>query len=97
MQSIAESTVTIEKDGVAIPLSPSRVAKMPRVPSSAELAVGLHITIGQPESDKQNDRAESNPSPTDPNVSGLAEYTIDQIVEHCGTKDQTEYKVRWYE
>lgn len=57
--STTENTVTIGKDGVAIPVSFDRVTKRSRVCNGAEPTAGVHNIIGQPASSMQRVAEES--------------------------------------
>lgn len=51
--SVTKSTVTIDKEGVAIPVRLDRVTMTHRVLDDAEPSARLPKTMGQPDSDMQ--------------------------------------------
>lgn len=94
VQFTTKSTVIIDKDGVATPVSPDRVTKMSRVLEDSEPLAGLHSAVGQSDSDMQREGGESDSTPVDPSSPEPAECATDQVVGYCGKESQTKYKVR---
>lgn len=105
VQSATESTVTIDKDDVAILASPVRATKISRMFNNKELTVGLHNTEDQSRRDVQRDISENSfplpdhewntsRAPDHRNDPEPAEYFIDRIAGHRGMGNQTEHKVR---
>lgn len=96
VRSVTKSTVTIEKDLVAIPVSADSVTKIPQVLDETEPATGLHNTITQPHFNRQTAEEKSSRYPADVNDPERAEYVVGRVVGHRRTGVRTEYKVQWY-
>lgn len=97
VRSVTGSAVTIDRDGVAIPVSIDRVTKMYRVLSNTEPTAKIHNSTGQSEAVIQKNAEENSSPPANPDDPEPAAYATDRIAGHRGTGDKTEYKVRWYE
>lgn len=90
------STVTSDKDGVAILVTLERVTKMLGVPTGVKPTPCLHNNMAYPELAMQRVKEENNPPPADAHDPEPSEYAVDQICGQRGTGNQMEYKVQWY-
>lgn len=79
VHSVDESTVTLDKIGVAIPVSRDLVTKMPRVPNSWEHIVGSDNTATQPEPGTQESVEGNTSSSLRPFDRKPAECVVDQL------------------
>ena len=80
-----ESTVTVEQDGLQVAVSIDRVTVDPVKGSGGYLN-------GEEHSNPVGDNPPGDPSQESPDP----EYVVERIVDHEGTGDTLQYRVRWY-
>lgn len=92
VRSVTQNTVTIDEDGIAIPVSLDRVPGTLGVPTEAEPTAGLLRDMGQSKSGMEKAGEESGPFSAEPNVQMPVEYALDRGLRHRGARSQTEYR-----
>lgn len=96
VQSIMGSTITIDKEGVAIHVSLDGVTRTLRVLKGTEPTAGLHDTVDQSQLCTQRGKEKYNFPLTDGSHPGSSKNAIEKIVGQRGTDSQAEQDVQWY-
>lgn len=101
VQSTRDSTVSIDKDEIAVSVSTDRKKKMSRTFSSTILTTRLHSTAIQSDLGVHRDIKETSPSLSDPRDSEPIAYRTLRVC-HCPNHrtlhhgKTTEYEALWY-